>query len=152
MKYEVVPANKEDLDEIVRIEKLCFSFPHSYEQLERELSDETGMILCVHSDETPVGYITMKYVLDEGYIGNVAVDPEFRKKGIAGALLTEVISRSRTLALSFLTLEVRESNTPAISLYEKYDFIIVGIQKNYYTGPKEHAIIMTRLLNDAERH
>lgn len=152
MHYEVFPANIKDLEEIARIEKLCFSLPHSYEQLERELSDETGVILCVRSDDSPVGYITMKYVLDEGYIGNVAVDPEFRRKGIADKLLSEMISRARMLSLSFLTLEVRESNTPAISLYEKYEFKIAGIQKNYYTGPKENAIIMTKLLDDAERH
>ncbi|MDO5445376.1 MAG: ribosomal protein S18-alanine N-acetyltransferase [Eubacteriales bacterium] len=146
MEYEAVPASRNDLEEIARIENLCFSLPHSLEQLERELEDKTGMILCVHSEDVPIGYITMKYVLDEGYIGNVAVAPEFRRKGIAALLLSEQIKRAQELGLSFLTLEVRETNAPAISLYEKFDFKIVGKQKNYYTAPKENAIIMTLML------
>ena len=146
MQVEVVPACGDDLEEILRIENLCFSLPHSLGQLERELENEDDMILCVRSGNLPVGYITMKHILDEGYIGNVAVDPGFRRKGIAGNLLSELIRRSKELGLAFLTLEVRESNTPAISLYEKNGFKIAGIQKNYYTGPKENAIIMTLML------
>ena len=86
------------------------------------------------------------YVLDEGYVSNVAVDPDCRRMGIADALICEIVSRAKALELSFVTLEVRESNAPARRLYEKHGFENVGLRKNYYDFPKENAILMTLLL------
>ena len=85
-------------------------------------------------------------MLDEGYIDNIAVEPDARRHGVASALL-DVFCRFGAANLAFLTLEVRASNTPAIGLYEKHGFRRVGVRPNYYQSPKEDAIIMTREFN-----
>ena len=139
----VTDAVESDLEDILSIENRCFSFPHTREQLERELSDENCVILCVHRDGMVAGYVTMQTVLDEGYIGNVAVRENFRRNGIADELIHALKRRAEQRGLAFLTLEVRDSNEPAKALYVKNGFNFVGKQKNYYTQPKEDAIIMT---------
>ena len=96
--------------------------------------------------ESVLGYVGMMFVLDEGYISNVAVSPEHRRQGIASALIGELLRRAEELRLSFVTLEVRESNAPAIALYERFGFAPVGRRKGYYDAPKEDAILMTRFL------
>ena len=96
-----------------------------------------------------MGYVGLMFVLDEGYISNVAVAPEFRRCGIADALISALIEREKK-ALAFLTLEVRESNIPAISLYAKHGFITVGSRKNYYDRPKENALLMTLFFDRKE--
>ena len=85
----------------------------------------------------------MMTVLDEGYISNVAVAPEHRRKGCADALITALLSRAALRELSFVTLEVREHNEPAIALYRKHGFVPVGLRKNYYEAPVENALLMT---------
>ena len=81
--------------------------------------------------------------MDEGYIGNVAVRPAYRRRGIADALLQGLEKLGRERELSFLTLEVRAGNAPAIALYEKNGYARVGRRPGYYDHPKEDAILMT---------
>ena len=88
----------------------------------------------------------MQTVLDEGYIGNVAVRPAFRRRGIADALLDALETLGRERELSFLTLEVRAGNAPAIALYEKNGYAQTGRRPGYYDHPKEDAILMTYYL------
>ena len=90
-----------------------------------------------------LGYVGLMYVLDEGYISNVAVHPEARRQGIGDALIDALAAKAAELELAFLTLEVRESNAPAIALYAKHGFHPVGKRKNYYDAPKEDAVLMT---------
>lgn len=90
-----------------------------------------------------VGHGGFTSVVDEGYITNVAVHPDFRRKGIAFRLTESLKSEAQKLKLSFLTLEVRESNLAAIKLYEKTGFKPVGKRKRFYSDPTEDAIIMT---------
>ena len=80
------------------------------------------------------------------YISNVAVSPDHRRQGIASTLIEALLRRAEELQLSFVTLEVRESNAPAIALYGRFGFTPVGRRKGYYDAPKEDAILMTRLL------
>lgn len=146
MNYIITDVREEHLDKIEKIEKLCFSIPWTREQLRSQLPDEQHVFLAAEQDGKAVGYVGMAYVLDEGYISNVAVDPGYRKAGIADALIDELLHRSEELALSFVTLEVRRSNAPAISLYRKHGFEKVAERKNYYDLPREDAILMTRYL------
>ncbi|MFB0921525.1 MAG: ribosomal protein S18-alanine N-acetyltransferase, partial [Oscillospiraceae bacterium] len=88
------------------------------------------------------GYIGLMYVLDEGYISNVAVSPVYRRRGVADALIEALIERTKD-TLAFMTLEVRESNHAAKYLYSKHGFETVGKRKNYYDRPKEDALLMT---------
>ena len=98
-------------------------------------------------DGTLLGYAGLLVVLDEGYITNVAVRPAYRRQGIASDLLGVFERFARGHQLTFLTLEVRASNAPAIALYEKYGFQRAGVRPNYYQSPREDAIIMTREFN-----
>ena len=85
--------------------------------------------------------------MDEGYIDNIAVEPDARRHGVASALL-DVYCRFGAVNLAFLTLEVRASNYGAIALYGSRGFRSVGRRKNYYEHPKEDAIIMTKEFTD----
>ena len=84
----------------------------------------------------------LSVVLDEGNLDNIAVAPDYRRRGVADALLGAVTGFGRA-HLAALLLEVRASNAPAIALYEKHGFAAVGRRKNYYEAPKEDAILMT---------
>ena len=97
-----------------------------------------------------LGYANFLHVLDEGDIGNVAVAPEFRRQGVADALLEALCARAAALDLAFLTLEVRASNAPAIALYRKHGFQAVGQRRNYYQKPDEDALLMTWFRREAE--
>ena len=147
MHFEIADVSLEHIAEINELEKLCFSLPWSRQALISQLPDDMHMFIAAIGDDGQVlGYVGMMYVLDEGYISNVAVSPEHSRLGIADALITALIDRANEKDLSFVTLEVRKSNVPAIELYIKNGFSEVGLRKNYYTKPTEDAILMTRFL------
>lgn len=146
MSYIITDAAEEHLTSIEEIEKKCFSMPWTLEQLRSQLPDERHVFLTAEKEGSAIGYVGMAYVLDEGYISNVAVSPEHRCMGIGDALIGELLRRADALELSFVTLEVRRSNDPAISLYLKHGFEKVAERKNYYDLPREDAILMTRFL------
>ena len=120
--------------------------PWTWQQLKSQLKDDSHEFICALDGERVTGYVGMMYVLDEGYISNVAVSPEHRRQGVADALISELLHRADELSLSFVTLEVRDSNAPARALYEKHGFKDVGRRKNYYDFPTEDAILMTTFL------
>ena len=144
MYYEIVPMDRSHLSQIAALERECFSHPWTEAMLEEELFNPQASFLVAEDGEGGVlGYAGLHVVLDEGYIDNIAVEEPARKHGVASALL-DVYCRYGAANLAFLTLEVRESNEPAIGLYRKYGFLEVGRRKHYYSSPKEDAIIMTR--------
>lgn len=134
------------LDDVYIIETECFSHPWSKHSLEEELNNETSLFLVAKEENEVIGYIGMSIVIDEGYIFNVAVRENHRNKGVATALINELVTYGKKNNFSFITLEVRESKLPAISLYSKFGFIKAGERKNYYSNPKENAILMTKYL------
>ncbi|RKJ81530.1 ribosomal-protein-alanine N-acetyltransferase [Butyricicoccus sp. 1XD8-22] len=127
---------------ISEVERQCFREPWSPDALREELG--RGIFLAAVEGGTVAGYAGCQTVLDEGYITNVAVLPAFRRQGIAGALIAELLRRAE--GLSFVTLEVRASNAAAIALYEKYGFEPVGTRRGFYRQPVEDALLMTRRL------
>lgn len=140
---EILKARPEHIPAIAALERVCFPAEPWPEDMIGRMADN----FTVAAEEGAVlGYLALSSVLDEGNIDNVAVAPEYRRRGIADALLIDVIRRARERGLSFLTLEVRAGNDPAIRLYEKYGFQPVGRRKNYYEKPREDAIIMTLVL------
>lgn len=147
MNYRIFDAESRHLDALVEMEMACFSVPWTRQQLKCELPDERHEFLVAEGEtgET-LGYVGMMFVLDEGYISNVAVAPGNRRQGIGAALLTELLRRAEIHELAFVTLEVRAGNEPAIALYERFGFTPVGRRKNYYDCPKEDAILMTKFL------
>lgn len=132
------------LDDVYIIETECFSHPWSRQSLEEELDNETSLFLVAKEENEVIGYIGMSIVIDEGYIFNVAVRESYRNKGVATALINELVTYGKKNNLSFITLEVRKSNLPAISLYSKFGFLKAGERKDYYSNPKENAILMTK--------
>ena len=91
-----------------------------------------------------MGYGSLSVILDEGYIIDIAVLKEYRRQKAATFILQAIVDFAKIKSLKFLTLEVRESNDAAISLYSKFGFLKVGERKNYYSDPKENAVLLTK--------
>ena len=108
-----------------------------------ERMTEAHLDAVAELDGRVIGYIGMSFVLDEGYIYNVAVEKSSRKKGAGSALIQTLVNYGKKNGFAFLTLEVRESNTAARSLYSSFGFIKVGERKKYYSDPVENAVLMT---------
>ena len=147
MKYRIETIDSaEEGWKLRKIEEECFVHPLDQKQITSLLNDSRTAFLAARDGETLAGSVWVQTVLDEGYIGNVAVLPAYRRRGIADALLGELEAFGREKELSFLTLEVRAGNIPAISLYEKNGYVRVGRRPDYYDHPKEDAILMTKYL------
>lgn len=144
-KVRIVPMTADHLDEAAALERVCFSDPWSRNMLAEELDNALAAFLAaLDGTGAVVGYAGLQVVLDEGYILNIAVRPDCRRQQIASQLLEVFINFAQGNRLSFLTLEVRASNAPAIALYERWGFAEVGRRRNYYEHPREDAVIMTR--------
>lgn len=141
--YSLVPMTAELIPGIAEIERICFSHPWSENALHEELFNDAACFIAAVTDSgTLLGYAGLHCILDEGYIANIAVKPEYRRQGIAGELLGAFL-RFGQAKLAFITLEVRATNAPAIALYQKHGFREVGRRKDYYSDPREDAILMT---------
>ena len=143
------PMREEDLPQAARIERICFSSEAWSEKVYREEFAHAGTYLwlwCAVSEEVPeepVGTISLTRTGDDGEIGNVAVLPEYRGKGIAKALLTQALEYGKhELGMTLFTLEVRAGNAAAIHLYESAGFRTEGLRPRFYTDPVEDALIM----------
>ena len=139
----VIPIEQRHIKEIARLEEICFSEPWSEEGILEAYRLGTKFF-AAEADKKLIGYIGIKAFIDEGYITNIAVFPEFRRRGVAKALLNKVFEFAKEKGLSFVSLEVRPSNTEAVSLYEKTGFREEGRRKNFYRLPLEDALIMTK--------
>ena len=135
---------------IKNIEDSCFSHPLSLENIVNSLQNDKYINFGYLEGEEVVGYISVFTVADEAYINNVAVLETYRNKNIATKLIKEVLDFVNKGNYSFITLEVRISNFPAISLYEKNGFDKVATRKKYYNQPIEDAIIMTKTLGESK--
>lgn len=139
----IVKMEKSHTSELARLEELCFSRPWSEAALAEEIENENACFLTAVEDGTVLGYCGMHCACGECYIDNVAVFPKYRGKGIATALMTALKAEAKARGGEFVSLEVRASNTNAVSLYEKLGFCTVGRRKNFYADPVEDALIMT---------
>ena len=135
-------AVTDDVPYIADIEKLSFSTPWSQNAIRESMDAGTAFYVARMGDKV-VGYMGLSKIVGEGYVTNIAVLPEYRQCGIGKKILQYVIENSKD-ELEFISLEVRVSNTPAISLYESFDFEKVGLRKRFYSHPTEDAIIMTK--------
>lgn len=134
--------NESHLDDVCVVENLSLTPPWSRNMFLEELQSKTALYYVAEENGKAIAYMGMHCVCGEGHITNVAVHPDYRKQGIAIALISHFIDYGKENDFEFLTLEVRESNIPAISLYKKFGFTEVGVRKNYYEH-KENAILMT---------
>ena len=141
------PLRPQHIDDMERIEVECFSVPWSREALEDELDNPYARyVVCTDTDGNVVGYIGSRIVLDSADITNVAVRPQYRRRGIGYDLVTRMLEQMTALGVTSVLLEVRESNLPAQNCYARAGFAVVGRRKNYYELPKEDALLMGREL------
>lgn len=140
---KIVKMEEKHIPSVAEIEKMCFSMPWSEASLAGELRNPLAKYLVAEYNSQVVGYIGANCILGEVDINNIAVSPEYRRCSIGQRLLESFINECFSEGADLITLEVRESNIPAISLYSKFGFERVGLRKNYYIKPTENAVLMT---------
>lgn len=144
MNIKIRQMEKSDVDEVVRLESLSYGEHHwSKESFYNELSNNLAHYYCaVDEENTLLGYAGCWHIFDEAHITTLSVHPDYRKKGVAQNLIFTIVDDCYKNKIKYITLEVRESNIAAISLYEKNGFKSIGTRKNYYQDNNENALIM----------
>ncbi len=140
---EILLMSKLDIPQAIEIEKASFSVPWTRAMFISELKNPLCLYYAAKENEKLLGYAGMLSILDEGYVNNIAIAPQERLRGIGTLLMITLIKTAHCLSLTFLTLEVRQSNRAAISLYSKLGFTKSGIRRGYYERPGEDAVLMT---------
>ena len=142
----ITQMNACHVQQIAELEKLCFNDPWSENSIASELNNPLSCWLVAVEGDSLAGYVGSQTVLDGSDMMNIAVAPAHRRKGIAEALVVALCEHLRDRSSVCLLLEVRASNAPAISLYEKLNFVQIGRRKHYYRNPKEDALILRKEL------
>lgn len=141
---EIRLMTNKDTAQIAELERLCFSSPWSQNSVASELSNPLSLWLVAANGDEIAGYVGSQSVMGEADMMNIAVKPSFRRTGLAERLVMELIDRLKSNGVHSLTLEVRASNMPAIGLYEKLGFVLVGRRPGYYRNPREDALILRK--------
>ncbi len=146
MTPRVIRLTAEWTARMTALERACFSVPWTEGMVREELENPRCAVLGVTEGERLLGYLALSSVLDEGTIDNVAVEPSLRRRGLGARLMEAALEEAARQSLSFVTLEVRESNGAAQALYRRYGFLPVGRRRRYYSLPEEDAILMTKVM------
>ena len=133
---------KEDVPQVARIERENFSVPWSENAFLESIQKDYTLYVVAEEEGEILGYCGLYQAYNQGEIVNVAVDGKVRRRGVATKLLEFLFFESVKREIDSFFLEVRESNAPAIGLYESFGFEQVGIRKNFYEQPRENAIVM----------
>lgn len=144
---QIVEFRDEHIDDILKVEKECFKDAWSEKMFKEEISGKFSHYFVAIVDNHAIAYMGMWSLSGEGHITNIAVAKNYRRCGIAKALISHFIEIAKRDNLEFMTLEVRASNTPAISLYKSFGFLDVGVRKNYYYN-KEDALLLTKFFGE----
>lgn len=139
MDVRVVPFAAEHVAAVAALEQLCFADPWSDASLRDELTNPCAHFLVAIDGGEVVGYLGCHHIVDEGFVANVAVHPNHRRRGIGRLLVATAMQNAASL--SRLTLEVRASNTAAIALYRALGFVDEGVRPRFYAHPTEDAVI-----------
>ena len=142
MKYQSM--SYAHVAQVAALEKECFSMPWSENAIASELTNPLALWLVALDGETVTGYVGSQSVMGEADMMNIAVAPGYRRQGVARELVNELIRILKDREVYSLTLEVRASNDSAIDLYRDLGFAQVGRRPNYYTAPKEDALILRK--------
>ena len=140
---QIIPMRTEHTARLAELEKICFSEPWSENALREEINNPAAFFVSAVEGDAVLGYGGMHTVLGESYIDNIAVFPEYRGRGVGRRITQTLIEKAKENSGVFITLEVRASNAPAISLYRSLGFETAGIRKRFYAQPEEDAVIMT---------
>jgi len=141
--FEISPMRQSDLDSVMNIEKASFPTPWSRNAFLSEIYENSrACYLVARQNGKVIGYVGIWVILDEGHITNLAVHPDFRRRGVGERLMRAIMDYARSKGAKRITLEVRVSNLGAQKLYEKLGFVSVGIRPGYYHDNGEDAMIM----------
>lgn len=141
---EIVEMSANHVPQVAELEKMCFHDPWSESSIASELRNPLACWLVAVEDGVVVGYVGSQTVIDTTDMMNIAVHPDFRRRGIAQMLVEQLVAKLKARQSLRLMLEVRSSNMGAQALYEKMGFTQVGLRKNYYRNPKEDALILRK--------
>jgi ribosomal-protein-alanine N-acetyltransferase len=137
------PMRLEDIDEVSLMERVIFPSPWPRQAFADELKEGTASYcLVARVRGLLAGYLVAWFVLDEAHLGNVAVIPEFRRRGLGTELTKRVIGEAEARGVRLMTLEVRVSNMPAIRLYRNLGFKTISMRRHYYADNREDAFVM----------
>lgn len=157
MKQGIIirPMRQEDVPLVALLEKQIFSRPWSADSFEKALTYPEQLLLVAEEAAGEGiairGYSILFAAADQADVSNIAVDSACRGQKIGDALMREMLNRAKEKGVREVFLEVRESNAPAIGLYQKYGFSQIGIRKAYYEEPKEDALLMKMKFNQNEQ-
>lgn len=140
--FTIAELKSDDAARAAEIERMIFTMPWSEKGFRSSIESPDTEYLGVWTENEMVAYCGFLQSLDEADITNVAVHPDYRQRGIAYAMLKELMEKGKKRGVERYTLEVRAGNAAAIHLYEKLGFVSAGIRKNFYEKPKEDAMIM----------
>jgi ribosomal-protein-alanine N-acetyltransferase len=140
-------AEEADIPAIAKLETLCFSSPWSETALTDTMHSPHAKLFCADIDNTVIAYGGVYLLGEDADITNIATHPDHRRHGAASAVLQSLIAYVKDHGVLSLHLEVRSSNSAAITLYERFGFLTDGIRKNYYKNPTENAVLMTLSLS-----
>ena len=143
--FAIRPMSKADLDTVLAIEQESFPTPWRREHFEHEMAAPHSFPFVAESNGMIVGYVCLMSLFEEAQILDIAVAPEQRGRGVARILMDYAIYVSREKDAEVLALEVRASNTAAITLYERCGFVRTGVRKKYYEG-LDDAVLMEKCL------
>jgi ribosomal-protein-alanine N-acetyltransferase len=133
----------DDLQQVFAIENLCYTTPWSFNSFKHEIENSDAIMKVALLNSKITGYVCIRKILDMTHLMNIAVLPEFRRRGIGKMLLGNAIGELKRLQPNTkLTLEVRQSNIAAVRFYEKFGFQVTGKRNKYYREPEDDAIIM----------
>ena len=148
-EFSVEKLTPQRFSEVAELEELCFSLPWKESAFSLLLEGKnTAFVAIDEASGRTAAYGGMLVVLDEGQITNVATHPEHRRMGLGERVMQALLEYAESEGLCLISLEVRESNSAAIALYEKLGFLRAGVRKNFYTLPRENAVVMTKSIGD----
>ena len=146
----IVPMEERHLDDLARLERLCFSRPWSRQALKEELTNPAVCFLVGEEAGEVLGYAGMHCAAGECYVDNVAVFPEARRQGVGRKLMEALLQAAAARGGEFLSLEVRPSNLEALALYRGLGFREVGRRRRFYDDPVEDGLLLTKDLKKEE--
>ncbi len=132
------------VQQVAALEALCFSDPWSENSVASELRNQLALWLVAVEGDCVAGYVGSQTVMGETDMMNIAVHPDFRRRGVAEALVNALTVELKRMESKCLTLEVRASNEAAKKLYDKLGFSQIGRRPNYYRHPREDALILRK--------
>jgi len=139
-------VREDDIKKIAKLEQLTFLDAWTEKSIQETFLQPQAFIVIAETEEVLAGYCVIYYVLDEGEIARIAVNPTLRRQGVGRKILDYVKSVCEEKRITTLLLDVRESNESARSFYKTYGFVEDGVRKNFYDMPKEHAVLMSKQL------